>query len=140
MGAVEALCSNAILLSHGKIESSSTNVRSVVTNYLKTGASDDSEWTNSGHDFLNDYFTPTRFTVVASDGTKLDMPLQANQDAFVQLEGFVEVLDPSLTIGYAVFTENEQVLFWSYQTDGAESKWPALRKGACFAVIFQSTF
>ncbi len=131
MGAVEALCSNAILLSHGKIESSSTNVRSVVTNYLKTGASDDSEWTNSGHDFLNDYFTPTRFTVVASDGTKLDMPLQANQDAFVQLEGFVEVLDPSLTIGYAVFTENEQVLFWSYQTDGAESKWPALRKGPC---------
>jgi lipopolysaccharide transport system ATP-binding protein len=43
----------------------------------------------------------------------------------------VEVLDPALTVGYAVFSDDGHLLYWSYQTDSPPERWPRLETGRC---------
>jgi lipopolysaccharide transport system ATP-binding protein len=45
------------------------------------------------------------------------------------MEAEVAQLDPSLTMGIALFDEEGNQLFWSYFTDGPEAAWPALKTG-----------
>jgi lipopolysaccharide transport system ATP-binding protein len=131
MNAVEELCSQALLLDRGKIIELSSDVRFVTTHYLKSDEIGTSEWTNSGGEFINPYFQPMRFCIVDQYGKKATVPLRNDELVYVQLEGSIEDIDPSLTIGYAVFTDSGQILYWSYQTDTAENRWPTLHKGRC---------
>jgi lipopolysaccharide transport system ATP-binding protein len=38
---------------------------------------------------------------------------------------------PGLCVGYALFDEAGEVLYWSYQTDVPEPEWPQLKPGRC---------
>lgn len=57
------------------------------------------------------------------------MPLLNDVQAWIQIEGEVEHPDPALTIGYAIYTETGELLYWSYQTDVAEDQWSRLGRG-----------
>jgi lipopolysaccharide transport system ATP-binding protein len=131
MNAVEELCSRALLLNKGQIVSSSTDTRAVITRYLKGGDTDASDWINENDAFKNPYFQPLHFGVVDDHGNKVSMPVRNDSNVYVQLKGNIDLLDPALTIGYGVFTATGEVLYWSYQTDTAEEKWPLLHKGVC---------
>lgn len=131
MGAVEELCTRALLLNRGVVVKLSDDVRSVVVRYLKSSDINASEWVNDGKAFKNAYFYPIKFSVVDRDGKTAAMPLRNDEEVYIQLEAEIEQLDPSLTIGYAVFTDAGQVLYWSYQTDNDEASWPVLHAGLC---------
>lgn len=131
MGAVEDLCSKVLLLNNGQIVQSSSNVREVIISYLTGSSMASSVWTNDDSRHANPYFQPTHLSIVNQAGEPLPMPLSNDQDAYVQLKGNIETLDPSLTIGYAVFADSGQLLYWTYQTDAPESDWPRLHTGEC---------
>ena len=38
-------------------------------------------------------------------------------------------MDPALTFGYALYSENDTLIFWSYQTDMAPEKWIKITPG-----------
>ena len=67
--------------------------------------------------------------VVDANGQSLAMPMRNDADAYIQLEAQLETLDPALNIGYAIFTDTGELLYWSYHTDTAESTWPQVHKG-----------
>src|SRR5690606_15984024 len=131
MGAVEDLCSKVLLLNNGQIVQSSNNVREVIISYLTGSSMASSVWSNDDSRHANPYFQPTHLSIVNQAGEPLPMPLSNDQDAYVQLKGIIETLDPSLTIGYAVFADSGQLLYWTYQTDAPESDWPRLHTGEC---------
>ncbi|MFN8447797.1 MAG: ABC transporter ATP-binding protein [Anaerolineae bacterium] len=131
MNAVEELCTCAMLLNRGHIVQYSNDVRAIITRYLKSSESDVSEWVNEGDEFKNPYFQPQRICIVDRNGSKAIMPLRNDDEVYVQVEGRIETLDPALTIGCAVFTDAGQLLYWSYQTDVAESDWVQFQKGIC---------
>src|SRR5574341_278986 len=132
MNAVEELCTSALLLERGNAVDIGVNVRQVIIKYLSPDIGGDAgEWANLSDDFANPYFQPLHISVVDSSGCKLRMPLRRDTEAYLQIKGRVAKLDPALTIGYAMYTGTGQLLFWSYQTDVEEAKWPRLVVGEC---------
>jgi lipopolysaccharide transport system ATP-binding protein len=135
MNAVEQLCSRVVLLEHGRIKVDSRDPRSVTREYLfgqpGSGAVAEPSWTRRGPEFDNEWFSPRRFFVGDVDGNTLPLPVANDTDMWVHIEAEVGRLDPALTIGYAVFAENGEMLYWSYQTDGAPGEWPRLASGGC---------
>ncbi len=131
MNSIERLCEKAILLDGGKLVACSDNVRSVIRKYLVDPESfeGESEWKNPGKAFENTYFKPLRFGVVDKEGEKLSMPVRNDSDMWVHVEAEIQTLDPSITFGYALYSEDGTLLYWSYQTDQEESLWPDLEKG-----------
>jgi lipopolysaccharide transport system ATP-binding protein len=130
MNAIEQLCNRVILLDHGNMKRDSREIRSVLTDYL-FGTEDEvsSVWVNDGARFRNNYFFPVRFAVVDGDGNPLHMPMRGDAEMWVEIEGEVAQADPALTIGYAIYAEDGNLLYWSYQTDQPESQWLALTRG-----------
>jgi lipopolysaccharide transport system ATP-binding protein len=129
MNAVEQLCNRCILLENGLLISNDQDVRKIVRKYLFSASSltNISEWTNNNYENL--WFKPFRFYVGNGDRQKSIMPVSNNDDFYVFIEGEVKSLDPSLQIGYAVYEENGNLLYWSCNTDIAEKDWIKLPRG-----------
>ena len=131
MAAVEQLCTSALLLHKGQVQHSSADVRAVIRDYLSGGGEGEHAgvWVNRGYEFVNPWFTPTRLFVADESGSPLVMPVRNDADMWIYMDAQIQELDPALTVGYAVYTEQGLPLYWSYQTDDDESQWPALKKG-----------
>ncbi len=132
MNAIEKLCTSAFLLEGGKLTFSGPNVGAVIREYLFRDEETVSEWTNrTGEEYENPWFKPLRLAITDQDGTAIQMPISNTAEAWVWLEGEVESNDPALTVGYAAYDEEGRLLYWSYQTDQPENKWPRLERGKC---------
>lgn len=121
MGAIRQLCSKTIWIDEGKIKSIG-ETEDVIEQYLSTSKEVTTEkWENGGSEFENDYFKPERFYLSKErDGT-----------VWVNIEASITRLDPALTVGYALYAEGNELLYWSYQTDTPQRDWPVLKPGKC---------
>ena len=133
MNAVERLCTRGLLLDKGQVKALSTDVRSVTREHLFGGEDNMSqaEWRNSGNEFQNPWFKPLRFYLGDKQGLPRPMPVANDEEIYVYLDGDITQLDASLTIGYAIFSEDGHLLYWSYQSDAAPEQWPQLHRGRC---------
>lgn len=130
MNAIEQLCKSALLLDKGELKYGSADVRGVIKKYLFTQDGNESvEWINEGHEHDSPWFKPLRFFISDEHGNKLSMPVSNNSGMWIQIEGEIKETDIALTVGYAIYAEDGNLLYWSYQTDVAEDHWPKLRKG-----------
>lgn len=130
MGAVEQMCTGVMLLEQGRATLRGTDVRYVTRRYLApTDESRASEWTNVDGLYVNPWFHPHRLAVVDGNGTPCSMPVRNDAELWVEVRGVVAYLDPALTIGYAIFSESGELLYWTYQTDGPPTSWPRLTTG-----------
>ena len=131
MNAIEQLCSSALLLDKGTIRSHGKDVRATIKEYLfcREGEFRSNEWNNSGKEYENTYFKPLRLAVTDESGNRAIMPVSNQSEIWIEIEGVIEEPDLSLTVGYAIYTEDGTLLYWSYQTDVEEAVWPQLRKG-----------
>lgn len=130
MNAIEQFCDRAILLQKGKIIADSNHVHEVTKKYLLP---DDSAllsyWQNPGNQYCHPCFQPIKFYCGDKDGHILNMPIRNDQDAYIFIECMIEKLDPSLCIGYAMYNEYGQCLYYSLQTDYKTEDWPKLQIG-----------
>jgi len=131
MNAIEELCQKVIYLEDGMVQEYSGNVREVISRYLfgQEHERDSCVWVNPGTEFENPWFKLLRMSLTDHGGSSLNLPVSNNCDIWVQVEAEVKQIDPALTIGYAIYNEAGQVLFWSYQTDQSEAQWPKLKTG-----------
>lgn len=131
MNAVEHLCTHAMLIDKGNIKCYEQDVRAVIKKYLFDEESEikSSIWNNSGKEFNNPWFKPKKLFISDMHGKSRALPLSNESDIFIQIEGVVEINDPALNIGYAVYSDEGTLLYWSCHTDLAENNWPKLNKG-----------
>lgn len=132
MNAIEQLCSRTILLRGGQITHDSRDVRGLIREYM-AGALDEGDqaaWINpTGHAHESEWFLPLRFALTDETGTPLQMPVSNGDEMWVEIDAEIRVVDPALTVGYALYSEDGTLLYWSLQTDGPEHEWPVLRPG-----------
>jgi len=121
LNALERLCKYAVWLHQGALRRFDAQVHSVINGipprlrkYLFIG-----EWTNSGMEFLNPWFKPIRFFIADQEGNRKAIPIKNDSDSWLHVEAEIEEMDRALTIGYALYSENGTLLYWSYQTDGS---------------------
>ncbi len=133
MNAVEQMCSRVFLLDAGRLQTDTTDVRAAIGKYLAVEDGADhslrARWTNSGTQFANPWFRPERIFVADEAGEPLTTPLPNDSAMWLQIEAEISELDPSLTVGYAIYSENNELLYWSYQTDAPSEQWPPLTVG-----------
>lgn len=130
MVAIEQMCKKAILLDKGKLSMYSDNVREVIKNYLYSNdKAQVAYWENKDNRYDNLYFQPMKFYIGDKNGDPLSMPVSNNQDIYIYIEANIRMLDSALTVGYAIFNDRDECLYWSYQTDESEDKWVHLNEG-----------
>lgn len=126
----QQLCNNALFLEKGILKDASRDINSIARKYLLDNEDiQNSEWSNIKDEFQNSWFEPLRFLVVDKIGNKLEMPVRNDASIVVRIEGKVKLPVPDLTIGYAIYTDEEHLLYWSYQTDDKKGVPRELEKG-----------
>ena len=132
MSAIEQLCNSGLFMEKGSVKGFSNNLHVLINDYLfkSNNKSSSSEWINKTEkEFYNPWFTPLRFFISDETGNKHDMPVRNDAEMWVEIQGKIETIDSALTLGYIIYTEDNRILYWSYQTDNAENKWPRLKEG-----------
>lgn len=134
MNAIEQLCTRVILLDKGRLIKDSKNVEDVLREYvygIGNSTMTVCEWKNTGKEYVNNYFIPKRMVVADNGQNVLGMPMKNNQDAWVQIEGDIINNDSSLIIGYAIYNEEGNLLYSTFQTDVPDNSQLILQKGRC---------
>ena len=133
MNAIEELCGSAILLEGGRVQSSGSDVRSIVKRYLfgEDREQPTAGWARSDGSLANPSFSPERFALIDASGREVSNPVRNDSAVWVEIEGTIERLDPAMNVGYAIYAEDGQLLYWSLTTDGPRSTWPEWRTGRC---------
>ncbi|MEM9932244.1 MAG: ABC transporter ATP-binding protein [Bacteroidota bacterium] len=130
MNAVRELCEKTILLHQGQVKEYGNTI-DVIKRYLNKEGNLLSEWVNEGEDdsLDNPFFRPTRFAIVDTSLAPLEREISNDERVGIIIEGTVEKTDSSLTLGFAVYTLEGQLLYWSLQADQEKEKWPAVNLG-----------
>jgi lipopolysaccharide transport system ATP-binding protein len=132
MNAIERLCLSVLMLEKGEVRERSRSIDKVIKSYFFDSIeSEAGEWINPGDLFENPWFKPLRFVVSDGNGRKKHQPVSNDSESWIEIEAKIEQLDQALTVGYAIYSEEGSLLYWSYQTDGPSDHWPELRRGHC---------
>ena len=131
MGAVSQLCNRVVCLERGRVALDTPDVSAGVRKYLNVSkeAGAVAEWRNPGNLFENPWFKPLRFGLYGEDGKAISGPVERKDRVWVEIEGFVEVPDPALEVGYCLYEVNGVLVCYGYQTDqmGGEKELPPLQ-------------
>jgi lipopolysaccharide transport system ATP-binding protein len=130
MNAIEELCSRAIVLHRGALQHDGHDVRAAVRGYLYgDGAAEKSSWSNTTDRYRSPWFHPLKLFIGDAAGRELITPLKNDEEVWLHIEGEIQEQDPALQIGYALYDEDERLLYWSCHTDTKDAQWPSLAKG-----------
>lgn len=129
MNAIRELCTTAMLLAQGELKLLSTT-NQVIDEYLHFSQQETS-WVVSDevNKFKNPYFTLHSLKLVDQQCQAISRAVSADEQCGILIEGLVETLDPAVTVGFAVFSIQGHLLFWTLQTDQHPEEWPKLTKG-----------
>lgn len=108
LDAVRRICKKTIWVNDGQVVAVGDTAE-ILAAYARYGnaSTQSNEWRNSGT-LTHEYFTPTELRAT-HDG----------EDITISITGTLHKQSPDLTIGYALYDENETLLYWTYHTDAA---------------------
>jgi lipopolysaccharide transport system ATP-binding protein len=130
MNSVQTLCNRAIWLDKGRIRGDGSDVRHITLEYLSgSKGAVRAEWTSESHDETYASVVPCAMRLLDPSGNAVTSPVPNDMECILELEVNIRQLDPSLTLGYAIYTEEGEPLWWSCQADAAINQWPKLKIG-----------
>jgi lipopolysaccharide transport system ATP-binding protein len=129
MGAVEKLCSRAMYLSAGEPVFETNSVKSAIQKYLNLNQGTSYSWKDAGSQKKNSFFSVKSLSIVDEEGAVVKGVFSRLDHVSVEIVAEVNEIDSLLDIGYCVYDENDQMIYWTYQTDTAVEEWPKLRVG-----------
>lgn len=131
MKAIEQLCTSVLLLEQGTVKDSGKDIGKVLKNYLGTneGVAGRNQWQRSDGRYDCEWFSPTRMSITDFEGNPLQSPYRNDTEVWISIEGEIANMDAALQVGYALYDEEGQMLYWTCHTDTEENKWASLQKG-----------
>jgi lipopolysaccharide transport system ATP-binding protein len=129
MNAVRTLCSRCIHLSDGKIVGDG-DTEKVIANYLRRETLT-TRWVASGNEknISSPYFSPVSMSVVDTNLNLVVGDLRADQEFGILIEGYVAETHPAFTVGFGIFNQTGDVVFYTTHADMREDEWPPINKG-----------
>ncbi len=129
MNAIEQLCSKAILLQNGHVALSTDRVRLAINKYLNNDLSNNESVWEHANETKNRFFNLTRMYLSNVQDEIIYDTISNNEVVFVNIEGEIKEYDNALQIGYALYNEDNQLVFWSLFNDAKEDDWPIVTPG-----------
>lgn len=132
MSAVDELCDRIIWLDAGRVVEDTTDTYAATSKYLFGDKQGDlkGEARNVGGSTLEtEYFSFVRLRVSDASGNTITAPIRNDAAIDVEIEVFVKRLHPALLLGYGVFDESGENVYWSQVTDADDSAVKRLKPG-----------
>lgn len=131
MNAVASLCKRVIVLKNGIIDLDSPDIRTGINHYLLESGNEVNNfyWEEQDKQIKNMYFSPTRFYISDGNGQPISKNGLDLDDLWIQIEGIISEIDPALQVGYALYSEDNILIYMSTFNDGKETDWPDLSEG-----------
>lgn len=125
INAIKAICNKGILLNSGTVKMVD-KIDNVIAEYLKAGAAANAYWQNENSAFKSDIFEPLKLYVVDENLDVLETTIDNDCKIGIVIEGNIGYLESDFCLGFALYTAQGEVVYWSYQTDAPQSQWPKL--------------
>ncbi|MGF7078033.1 ABC transporter ATP-binding protein [Mucilaginibacter sp. UYCu711] len=131
MAAITSFCQKAMLLHNGSIHTMGNDVNKIIRSYLTNfdTVTNNGTWENTDSSYSDEYFTPIKFEIINDQNNAIDHCVQNNEKIFIEITGNIKELDPAFTVGYALYNDNSDLIYWTYQSDNNENYWPKLTIG-----------
>lgn len=129
MNAIEQLCNKILVLDRGRVVECTEDVRRGIQSYFGGQVTSGGEWINKENTHADENFIPRSFRLIDQSGNVIQSAIRNDDDVFVEIVGEVAQADVALCVGYAAFSEDGLLLYWTYHTDGPEVQWPKLASG-----------
>jgi lipopolysaccharide transport system ATP-binding protein len=131
LNAIQHLCTRAAWLDHARLRTASSDVRAVTNSYLLSNHTGiNPEWLNISDNKSNNVAIPHRFWLsLNDDDAPISYPVSSDQQAWVNIELEVLAVDPAVNVGYALYTGDHNLLYWSCHADSSPSDWPQIEQG-----------
>lgn len=130
---INRLCSSLLVLAQGSTNEKFLDLSKGLNHYKCMFSSikdrDQLVWERTSTSFNSPWFTPEKISLQNIEGEVISPNIELDETLIIVIEFQLEVLSSDLTIGYCIYNEFDEVLFWSYQTDLPEEKWPKLSIG-----------
>ena len=132
MNAVENICTRGVLMKQGQVVREGSDVREIVRQYLAEHQRNDgsASWEND-NSFDNEFFRVDRFYLADPNGYPISPPVANDVPISVVIEGEVLKPDSNLQVGYGIFTDDMDLLYWSTNLDQPEASWIEWQRGSC---------
>ena len=132
MNAVENICTRGVMLRQGQLVRQGSDVRDIVRQYLAEHQKIEgsSAWQNEDNSFANEFLRIDRFYLADQDGEMLTPPVANDSPISVVIEGEVLKPDSNLQIGYGLFTDDMELLYYSTNLDQPEASWIEWQRGS----------
>jgi lipopolysaccharide transport system ATP-binding protein len=133
MNAVENICTRGVMMRNGQLVREGHDVRDIVRQYLteQQKPTTTPAWQNDTNEYENDWFKIDRFFLADPDGDVITHPVPNDTPVSVVIEGEVLKPDAGLQVGYGLFTDDMDLLYWSTNLDQPEASWVELQRGTC---------
>ncbi|MBU2530359.1 MAG: ABC transporter ATP-binding protein, partial [Elusimicrobia bacterium] len=130
MAAIQELCKRSILLEKGRIKMIGLT-DAAVNAYISAGedGTQKSKWENKEEEHGNAYYIPDSLYFSDESGNETHGPFKNNSDIYLTFEIKIKKLDSLLNFAYAVYNENNNILYWSTCSDLPSEQWPKLSEG-----------
>lgn len=130
MNAVTNLCEKGIFLREGRIQNIG-EIKSIIKTYNNVDDKliSQAEWYRLDESNSNPWFDIAYMKLIKNESTLEDSYVSRDDELFLEIEALTIELDSALTIGYAIYNENYEPIYWSLQTDSREENWPQIKKG-----------
>jgi lipopolysaccharide transport system ATP-binding protein len=131
MNSVERLCNRVCFLQQGRIVGIYDNSREGITNYLRLhNSATENTWINDGKGPNNNYFQPERLEIQTMGPNSGGIgPFSNEYPIRVSVSGFLKRVESGLSIGIAVYNDQDETMFYSFATDVPQDQWPRLKLG-----------
>ncbi len=122
LDAIQQLCKRTILLENGEIVEEG-ETRQVIERYLlKNNKLKTTEW-EASKKHGNAYFSPTRMYLGDNKGNVITSAVDNLTEKYIYIEADIDIPDPTVCAAYGLYSENNQVVYWSSQFDTKKEDW-----------------
>lgn len=131
MDAIERLCGQIIWLQGGRVHDNGSCVNQIVKSYLHGNdlVNETLEWRKSDQAKSNPYFDLLSIRMTDSKGKIAPRIFSRDTDIEIQIEANISQPDKALNVGYAIYSDNGAIIYWSCMTDSNEVDWPKISIG-----------
>lgn len=132
MGAVQTLCKKAIFLQNGAIKFDDYNVKEIIASYLQSGNIIASYWSIEKEINFpkNEYFLPQKIYLIDERYNIVNRNISNDEKIGLVIEGDAIDIPSMLTVGFAIYDNENTLLYWSLTTDDEENKWISIKEGS----------
>lgn len=127
MGMIRILCKKVMLIEEGLLKRYKSSVNEIISEYnnytIKT------YWKYNKKNLYNDYVIPKMIYITDKNNNAIIKSIERNEDIYLNIKLYITKNISGLNIGYALYSDNDDLIYYSSMIDKNECEWPILNNG-----------